>query len=293
AIVPKHRVIWDDLPVGDAIIVDDLIDCYKLHKVNSPPSTFNLLMVQEFYANVPSKFPDYGGQVYVRGVYVPLDSNVICDILGLELSKVSNMHSLYLITCHYDIHAYHRKAYLDSFIPLCQSLALSISINYGNPTLEAARVLYAMLSLSDVPSVPTNNNVVPRFILRIGFPFHLDNVCPRSTKELDKGFINLSNMMSAVAHGDLRPPPPPNASQETKIAHLDHSLLTQSLSQLSLNPSSFVPEPYVCPPKLVPHHLVAPLSSSYFVASSSGQSSVVAAKMAVIEKGKSVSSPDL
>lgn len=76
--------------------------------MNSPPSTFILSVAQEFYANVPSKFPDSRGQVYVSGVNIPFDSNVICDILGLEPFNASNIHSFDLINYHYDIHVYHR-----------------------------------------------------------------------------------------------------------------------------------------------------------------------------------------
>ncbi|RXH68707.1 hypothetical protein DVH24_031040 [Malus domestica] len=185
------------MSIRHASIVDDLINCYKLHKVNSPPPTFNLSVVQEFYANVPSKFSNSGGKVYVRGVYVPFDSNVICDILGLDLSNASNMHSFDIITCHYDIHVYHHQAYLDSSIPLvknqvsksrlqhlyrlwsvCLRRNVLGSSNNGNHTLEAARVFYAMMSLSDVSfgflisvqsclrrSVQANDNMVPLFIL--------------------------------------------------------------------------------------------------------------------------------
>ncbi|RXH70848.1 hypothetical protein DVH24_015470, partial [Malus domestica] len=147
SVVPECQVVWDDLPIGDAIIFNDLIDRYKLCKVNSPPPTFNLSVVQEFYANVPSKFPDFGSQVYVRG-----------------------MHSFDLITCHYDNDAYHHQAYLDSFILLVKNEASKLSLKpfyrlgsdflrrnvlgtliNGNPTLEAVRVLYAMMSLTDVP----------------------------------------------------------------------------------------------------------------------------------------------
>ncbi|TQD75018.1 hypothetical protein C1H46_039458 [Malus baccata] len=59
---------------------------------------------------------------------------------------------------------------------------------------------------------------------RAGVSFHLSDVYPRSTKELDKGLMNLSNVMSIVAHGDPRPPSLPNASQERKIAHLKSEL---------------------------------------------------------------------
>ncbi|TQD73302.1 hypothetical protein C1H46_041161 [Malus baccata] len=52
--------------------------------VNSPPSTFNLSMVQEFYAKVSSKFLDSGGEVYVCEVLVQFDSSVICSVLNLE-----------------------------------------------------------------------------------------------------------------------------------------------------------------------------------------------------------------
>ncbi|RXH67495.1 hypothetical protein DVH24_027642 [Malus domestica] len=54
---------------------------YKLHWVTSPPSTFNLSMVQEFNANVSSKFSDSGGEEYVHGVLVHFDSTVINSIL--------------------------------------------------------------------------------------------------------------------------------------------------------------------------------------------------------------------
>ncbi|KAB2611889.1 hypothetical protein D8674_019921 [Pyrus ussuriensis x Pyrus communis] len=116
------------MSIGDAIIADDLIDCYKLHKVNSPPPTFNLKVLR--------------------------------------------------------------------------------SSNNGNPTLEAARVFYAMMSLSD----------------RTGVPFHPGDVYPKSTKELDKGLMSLSNVMSTVAHSDPSLPHHPNASQERKIAYLESEL---------------------------------------------------------------------
>ncbi|KAB2628979.1 hypothetical protein D8674_033774 [Pyrus ussuriensis x Pyrus communis] len=40
------------------MLSDDLINDYHLQKVNYPPPSFNLSVVQEFYANVPSNFPD-------------------------------------------------------------------------------------------------------------------------------------------------------------------------------------------------------------------------------------------
>lgn len=85
---------------------DDLINHYRLQKVNSLPSSFNLSVVQEFYTNVPSKFPNSEGKVFVRGIYVPFDSHVICDILGLDLSNASNIHA-------FDLKAYHCESYLD------------------------------------------------------------------------------------------------------------------------------------------------------------------------------------
>ncbi|KAB2634113.1 S ribonuclease [Pyrus ussuriensis x Pyrus communis] len=97
----------------DVIRPNDLIEKYKLHKVNSPPPNFNLSMVKEFYSNILSTFFESGGLVYVRG---------------------------------YDLSVYHRKAYADLLIPFIKGTS-----NNGNPTLESARILFAMLTHCDVP----------------------------------------------------------------------------------------------------------------------------------------------
>ncbi|KAB2625984.1 hypothetical protein D8674_017644 [Pyrus ussuriensis x Pyrus communis] len=120
SVVPEH-----------AIIFNDLIYRYKLHKW--------------FKSSMPMFPPNF-------------------QILGV------NMHSFDLITCQYDIYAYHCQAYLDSSILLVKNQVSKSSLkpfyrlgsNFlrrnvlrtlinGNPTLEAARVLYVMMSLSNVP----------------------------------------------------------------------------------------------------------------------------------------------
>lgn len=130
--VSEKRIIWDDFPCQDAMLADDLINHYHLQKVNSPPSSFNLSVVQEFYAYVPSNFPDSRGKFFVQGIY---DSRVICDILGLDLSNAYSIHVLDFITYYYDMKAYHCEAYLDFSIHLIQNQAsksrLKFSIRIG------------------------------------------------------------------------------------------------------------------------------------------------------------------
>ncbi|KAB2599455.1 S ribonuclease [Pyrus ussuriensis x Pyrus communis] len=57
-VVPERRIVWVDLPLADAISFDDLVELYRLHKVNFYLPNFNLSMVQEFYSNIPSNFPE-------------------------------------------------------------------------------------------------------------------------------------------------------------------------------------------------------------------------------------------
>ncbi|KAB2608598.1 hypothetical protein D8674_011766 [Pyrus ussuriensis x Pyrus communis] len=209
AIVPERQVVWDDLPIEDAIIANDLIDHYKLHK-----------WLKSSIRMFPPNFQ-------------------ILEVKCLEPFNASNIHSFDLITYHYDIHVYHRQAYLDSSValvknqvsksrlkPLYRPWAYFLrrnvvgSSNKGNRTLEATRVLYAMMSFSNMPFGFPNFS----FNHCVGVPFHPDDVCPRSTKELDKGLLNLSNVMSTISHGDLHLSSPPNASQERNIAYLESEL---------------------------------------------------------------------
>ncbi|TQD90590.1 hypothetical protein C1H46_023833 [Malus baccata] len=230
------------------MLFDDLINHYRLQKVNSPSPSFNLSVVQEFYTNVPSKFPNSKGKVFVQGIYVPFDSRVICDILGLDLSNASNIHAFDLIICHYDMKAYHREV-----------------------------------------------------------PFRSDDVWPRSTKDLDKGLINLSNMMCVLLlmvilillyHqmslkreiADLESELSSlrkqfvdfqsKLGQNSSSPRLSHSSLPHSLSQSCMGLSSFVPQSSVC------QRHVAPSSTSYFSAATFGHFGVVAAKMVVIYAAK-------
>ncbi|CAN6716181.1 unnamed protein product [Malus baccata var. baccata] len=112
--------------------------------------------------------------------------------------------------------ANHREAYVDSSTPLVKGqlsksrfklfynnwsyfLCRNVlgSSNNGNPTLESAKVLFGMLTSCDVPL----------------FLSHFCDNCPRTTKDLDKNLMGLSNVMI----------PPPNVSQEKKISYLDSS----------------------------------------------------------------------
>ncbi|RXH78285.1 hypothetical protein DVH24_001803 [Malus domestica] len=125
----------------DAIHSEDLLEKYKLERVKSPLSIFNLSGVHDFYSNVSSKFYEFGGVVYVSGINVLFNTSVICSVLGLDVSTAFNT-----VTCHYDMNAYHYEAYLDSSIPLVKGLT-----NNGNPTLEFTKILFAMLSGLIVP----------------------------------------------------------------------------------------------------------------------------------------------
>ncbi|KAB2614198.1 S ribonuclease [Pyrus ussuriensis x Pyrus communis] len=104
----------------DVIRSDDLIEKYKLHKS--------------------------GGLVYVRGVMVTFNPSVIYIVLELDPSSASMSSKFNIATSQYDLSVYHRKAYADLLIPLVKGTS-----NNGNPTLESARVLFAMLTHCDVP----------------------------------------------------------------------------------------------------------------------------------------------
>lgn len=111
-VVPKRRIIGDDLRGPDAICSDDFMERYKLQKVNSHPSNFNLSIVQEFYFNISLKFSKTSGVVYVRGKNVLFSSSIICSIFERDISSASDISSFNTVTCHYDMNAYHREAYL-------------------------------------------------------------------------------------------------------------------------------------------------------------------------------------
>lgn len=80
-------------------------------------------MDQEFYSNVSSKFFESGGFIYVRCIKVSFNPSVICFIFGLDVSTASDISIFNTVTCHYDMIAYHREPYLDSFIPLVKRQA--------------------------------------------------------------------------------------------------------------------------------------------------------------------------
>lgn len=126
-------------------------------------------MVQEFYSNIPLNFPESGSLIYVRGVMVAFDSSVICTMLELDPSSAFMSSKYNVASNQYDLRAYHREAYVDPSIPLIKSQVsksrlkpfyriwfdfirgnvLGTSYN-GNPTLESARVLFAMLIHCDM-----------------------------------------------------------------------------------------------------------------------------------------------
>ncbi|CAN6712747.1 unnamed protein product [Malus baccata var. baccata] len=259
-VVPECMIIWDDLTVLYAILNDNLMNYYNLHNVHSPLFIFNLSM-----------FPKSGGQVYMHEVYVPFDSLVICVVLGLEPSSAVDMYNFNLITCHYDMKTYHREAYLDTSIPLnwFDFLWRNIlgSSNNGNSTLESAKVLHGMLSQSYQSFLVSNKEALQFTCLIIllcqcvGVPSRLVDIYPWSTKDLDKGLIDLSNVMYAIAHGDPYPPYPPNPF----------------LSIINELPS-FLLEPSMRPLKFIPQRHMAPSFASYFFAATSGHSGAIAAK---------------
>ncbi|RXH70618.1 hypothetical protein DVH24_013364 [Malus domestica] len=92
-VVPKRMIVWGDLHMTDVILSQDLIEMYKLHHVNSPPSTFNISMVQEFYANVSSKLPNFGG--------VPCNPDDLCPRSTKDLDKgLMNLSDVMCVVAH-------------------------------------------------------------------------------------------------------------------------------------------------------------------------------------------------
>lgn len=205
--------------------------------------------------------------------------------------------------------------------------------NNGNLTLESAKILHVMVSLSDVPfgyllfrsilsktkhsgkqqmGFPIQPCLITLLSQRAGVPPDFDDLCARSMKDLEKRLMTLSDVICAAAHGDLRLLPSLSVSQARQIVylskinslhrqfvefqssmcqtmsspHINDSSIAKSLSQSSLNPSSFVPEPYVHPPKLVSHCHVAPSSSSYFTVNSFSHSGAMTTKMVAIYAAK-------
>ena len=86
-----------------------------------------------------------------------------------------------------------------------------------------------ILSKIDSPGRQQRGSIVHPCLItqlceRVGVPTRPDDLYPKSTKALDKGIMNLSNVMYVVAHGEPRPPPPPSAFQDMKIAFLESKL---------------------------------------------------------------------
>ncbi|KAB2636523.1 hypothetical protein D8674_027057 [Pyrus ussuriensis x Pyrus communis] len=191
--------------------------------------------------------------------------------------------------------------------------------NKGNLTLESTRVLFAKLTHCDVLfGFLIFKSILSKFkhaaTYQRGSTIHLclitqlcelvgvqkrpDDLCPRTTKDIDINMMNLSNVMCDVAHNDLRPVLPSTASQDKKIAYLkseinslrkqfvdfkflvnqpsssplvSNSFSWPSLSQTSSNPSSFVLELSLRPPKLVPYRHIDHSSISYHTVASSDE----------------------
>ncbi|TQD76568.1 hypothetical protein C1H46_037898 [Malus baccata] len=134
-------------------------------------------MVQEFYSNILSNFPESGGLVYVHGVIVAFDPSVICTILYLDLSFASVSSKYNVATSQYHLNAYQYDAYVDPYIPLFND---QVSKSHLKPF----------------------NRIWSNFICR--------NVLGTS-----------NNDNPTLDSGDPRPFPPPNASQDSKIAYLE------------------------------------------------------------------------
>ncbi|KAB2609979.1 S ribonuclease [Pyrus ussuriensis x Pyrus communis] len=140
---------------------DQVVERYRLYRVNSHPPNFNLSMVQEFYFNIPSNFPEPGGFVYVHGVIVAFDPSVICTILELDPSSACVSSKYNVATSQYHLSAYHHEVYANPYILLFKG-QVSKSIlkpfnriwsdfiyrnvlgtsNNDNPTPESARILF-------------------------------------------------------------------------------------------------------------------------------------------------------
>lgn len=69
-------------------------------------------------ASHTSNFPESSRVVYVHGILVPFDPSVIYMVLELGPFFTSVLSSYNLVTCQYDMIAYHREAYVDSSILL-------------------------------------------------------------------------------------------------------------------------------------------------------------------------------
>ncbi|KAB2597360.1 S ribonuclease [Pyrus ussuriensis x Pyrus communis] len=144
----------------------------------------------------------------------------------------------------------------------------------GNPTLESARVLFAMLIHCDMSfgflifksiiGSTIHPCLITQLCKRAGVQKRPDDLCPRTIKDLDRNIINLSNVMYDVAQ--VNPRPSKINSLRKKIVDfkslirqsassplVSHSVSTPSLSQTSMNLPSFVLEPSLRPPKLGKH----------------------------------------
>lgn len=318
-VVPERQIIWDDLSLVDVIPSDDLAEQYRLHRVNFLLPNFNISMVKEFCYNISSNFPESSMAIYVCGVMVAFDPSIICTVLELDLSSATVSSKYNVATSQYDLSAYHHESYVNPSIPLVKGHVSKSHLktfykiwsdfirrnvlgtsNNSNPTVKSARVLFAMLTPCDVPfgflifksimskskhagTHQKGSTIHPCLITQLcehaSVKKSPNDLCPRTTKDLDRNVMNLSDVMCVVAQGDPKPVPQPNASQDRKIAYLEstinslrkqfvdlkslirqsvssplvsHSVSIPSLSQTSLNPSSFVPEPSLHPPKLVP-----------------------------------------
>lgn len=91
--------------MADAMCSHDLVEKYKLQRVNSHPSNFNLSIVQEFYSSFSLKFSESGRVVYVRGINVPFNPFVVCSTLGLDISSAFDISAFNTVVCHYDMNA--------------------------------------------------------------------------------------------------------------------------------------------------------------------------------------------
>ncbi|KAB2630982.1 hypothetical protein D8674_008501 [Pyrus ussuriensis x Pyrus communis] len=148
----------------------------------------------------------------------------------------------------YDMKAYHREAYVDSFTSLVK----------GQVSKSHLKLFYKIWS---------------NFLCR--------NVLGSSNN-------GLNNVMSVVAQGQPRPVLPPNVSQEKKIAYLESKINSLRKQFVDFSQSASLPLPSLQPPKLVPHRPVDLSFISYHIVASSSHSSAVVAKMATKGKRVSI-----
>ncbi|KAB2617644.1 hypothetical protein D8674_013513 [Pyrus ussuriensis x Pyrus communis] len=111
----------------------------------------------------------------------------------------------------YDLSAYHREAYADPCIPL-------VKVQISKSRLKPFYRIWSDFIRRNVLGISSNGNpTLDPSMLEL-------DLYLRTTKDLHKNMMNLSNVMCAVAQGDPEPVPPSTASQDRKIAYLESEI---------------------------------------------------------------------